>query len=129
MTSGAIKKILLILLILPALACRSTITKPTTNLSMDVYLETATPSPTPQITDTATVTASPEACEVKADALHLRGAPSIEGTVIAWLVKGDQLTILSDPPSGGWIQVTTADNQIGFVNSHYCKSETMRRIK
>ena len=113
------KRLFFLLLIIPALACSSTLTKPTAKLSADVSTETAIPSPT--ITPTITATASPETCEVIAEALHLRDAPNIEGLVTAWLIQGDQLTILSDPPSGDWRKVMTADKKIGWINSIYCK--------
>ena len=115
------KKILFILLIFPAIACSSTLTKPAANLSTGNSTATATYSPILSITDTAIATASSEACEVIADALHLRDAPSIEGLVIAWLVKGDQLTILTDLPVGDWVKVQTDDDLIGWINSNYCK--------
>lgn len=112
------KRLLFLLLIIPALACSSTLTEPTANLSADVSTETAIPAPTPPITPTAT--ASPGTCKVIAEALHLRDAPNIEGLVIAWLDQGDQLTILSDPPSGDWIRVQSVNNT-GWINSQYCE--------
>jgi len=114
------KKILLILLILPALACNSTLTQPAANLSMSVTTETAIPAPTPSKAITPTATASPETCEVTAEALHLRDAPNIDALVIAWLNQGDQLIILSTKPSGDWIQVQF-QTITGWINSTYCE--------
>ena len=116
------KRLLFLLLIIPALACSSTLTEPTANLSAGVSTETAIPAPTPSntITPDPTATASPGTCEVIAEALHLRDAPNIEGLVIAWLDQGDQLTILSDPPSGDWIRVQSVNNT-GWINSQYCE--------
>jgi hypothetical protein len=112
-------RILLALLVLAlgTLACSTTFIKPTANLSADVSpTEQALPSPT----ITITVTASPETCQVIADALHVRDAPNIDGIVIAWLRSGDQLTILPDPPSGDWIRVQSGPIT-GWINSHYCE--------
>lgn len=108
--------ILLLLLTVCTVGCIPLPNLPTANLSASLPTVTAIPAPTPP-----TATARPETCRVIAEVLHLRNAPNIQGTVIAWLLKNDQLTILSNPPLGAWIQVTTADNQTGFVNSHYCE--------
>lgn len=120
------KRILLFVLLIgsiPALACSGTITKPTAILSDGVSMETAiaAPTPSPPITPAPTTTPSPEICEVTADALHVRDAPTIEGIVIAWQVLGDHLTILPDPPAGDWVKVQTADAITGWVNSIYCE--------
>ena len=111
-------RFLILLLILPALACSTSFTEPAANLSAGVSTETAIPAPTPPITPTAT--ASPETCKVIAEALHLRDAPNIEGLVLVFLNQGDQLTILSDPPSGEWVKVMTGANLTGWINSIYC---------
>lgn len=116
------KKLLWLLLILPALACNGTFMDPIANLSAGVSTETAIAAPTPPAASIAAAgTASPNTCIVIADALHLRDAPNIDGLVIAWLSKADQLTILPDPPAGDWRKVMTADNITGWINSIYCK--------
>jgi len=112
-----VKKLLWLLLILPALACSSTLTKPVANLSSE---PTATPIPSPPIVTLPTGTARPGACEVTADFSHLRDAPNVAGKVIAWLELGDQLTILPTKPSGDWIQVQF-ESSTGWINSTYCE--------
>lgn len=117
------KRLLCFLLIcgaLPALACSLSLTEPTANLSAGVSTATAIPAPT--ITTEPTGTASPQTCNVIAEALHLRNAPNIEGLVLAFLNQGDQLTILPDPPSGEWYKVMTGDNLTGWINLQYCEA-------
>jgi len=113
------KKILLLLLILPALACA--FANPIENLGAGVSTETAIPSPAPMITPTIAGTASPEICKVIAGVLNLRDAPTTAGHVIAWLYEDDQITILPDPPVGDWRKVMTADKLTGWINSQYCE--------
>lgn len=117
------KRLLLILFILPALACSSTIAKPAPAPAqlIDIPItERIAPSPA-WLEPAATATASPESCEVSAEGLHVRDAPGLEGTVIAWLRRSDHLTILPDPPVGDWVKVQTADAIIGWIKSTYCE--------
>ena len=81
-----------------------------------VTVEPFPPPPSPMAT-----AAAPEMCEVTADGLHVRDSPGIEGTVIAWTVKGDRLTILPVAMSGVWIRVRTAAGLTGWIHSHYCE--------
>ena len=109
----------LILLALASLACSLSLTEPTANLSASLATKTAIPSPAATITPTAT--ANHETCKVIAEALHLRDAPNIEGLVLSFLNQGDQVTILSDPPSGEWVKVMTGVDITGWINSLYCE--------
>jgi len=111
----------LVLLILPALACSTQLTKPVENLKADLIAETAIPSPT-LLSATAEATARSETCEVIADeALNLRDTPGIDGTVIAWLKSGDELKIVSGTAAGNWLKVQTADGLTGYINSTFCE--------
>lgn len=107
----------LCILALASLACSSTITKPIAGNAAGPF-PTDQPSPTPP---NVSPTARPEVCTVTAEALHLRDAPNIQGLVIAWLVKGDQLQLLPDPPAGDWLRVQTAGHVTGWINSIYCE--------
>ena len=116
------KKILLLLLILPALACSGSILKPTATMSAIVSLtEQILLSPTPTIKPGPEKTETPDICTVTAaESLHLRDAPNIEGTVITWLTPGDELTLLPDPPSGDWVKVQFG-KFTGWIHSNYCE--------
>ena len=113
------KKIFLILLMLPALACSGTIVKPVAQMNEPVATAVATPSPT--IVAAVTSTASPNICTVNVGTLNLRNAPTTAGTVIDWLYQDDVLTLLPDPPIGVWVKVITADKITGWINSTYCE--------
>ena len=115
------RKYLLLLLIIPALACSTTLTKPMPAQLNDNILPTEQDLPSPTIaTISTTRTATPQICEVIADALHVRDAPNVSGKVIAWLEHGDQLIILPTEPSGDWIQVQF-ESLTGWINSIYCE--------
>jgi len=112
---------LIVLLIIPALACSSTLTEPMpARIGASVTTETAIAAPTPHGPIVPTRTASPAMCKVTADVLHLRDAPNVAGYVMAWLEQGDQLTILPTKPSGNWIQVQF-ESLTGWINSTYCE--------
>ena len=112
--------LLLLLLIIPALACSTTIIKSAPAEMNNKVFPTEPALPSPSSTLAITATTIPGVCEVTADALHLRDSPNAEGTVIAWLEQGDQLIILPTKPSGNWIQVKF-ESITGWVNSTYCE--------
>lgn len=113
------KKIyLLILLVLPALAC---------------FMPTATPAPiTPTTAATPAQVAylphptnTPQpACTITAESLNIRTQPeggANESSVIGWLYSGDVVTIL-DSSRGAWLEVRAGD-VTGWINSTYCKGQ------
>lgn len=112
------KEYLLIPLVLLTLACNIMFADPFANLSAS--LPTATELLSPTATRAATATQPADTCRVIAEALHLRDQPGLQGTVIAWLKKDDQLTILSASPMGDWRKVMTAENITGWINANYC---------
>lgn len=115
------KKIYLILLILPMLACymstptqQATITPPAGATAPALSATAAAPIvyiPTP------TGTASP-ACIVTAEKLNVRKEP--EADVIAWLYSGELVTVLEDAPRGMWIHIR-AGSVTGWIHKDFCK--------
>ena len=102
--------LLIALLAFPALACTSSaaqLTHPTDQPAQLAPTETAIPA-------TCTITAF--------ETLNLRAGPGTAEAVKAVLSKGDQLTILPDPPQGAWIHVRAGD-LTGWINSKYCKGK------
>jgi uncharacterized protein YgiM (DUF1202 family) len=87
-------------------------------LSSAVQLElpmTPSPIPSPSSTPGASL------CTVKAKSLNVRAASGIDSNVLAWLHRGDVVTILSDPPEGNWIHIRTQGGIEGWINSKYCE--------
>ena len=83
--------------------------------------------PSPQPTATAatqppTATATAAACVVSATALNLRYGPGLAYGVKAWLIAREILT-LTGKARGAWVQVRTAQNITGWINSNYCKGK------
>ena len=90
-------------------------------------------TPTEPATQTARTVASlapepmatasePAHCKVIAqEALNLRNGAGVSFDVIAWLKAGDILTLTTQPARGAWIEVTTASNLTGWINSLYCE--------
>ena len=117
------KKIILALLVLwlASLACSL---EPTTGAAADVLPTKPNPSPAPSVRTVSSETPiTPGTCTVMADVLHLRDAPSIEGTVTAWLFAGDVASIEST--RGAWYQVKT-ERGAGYVHSKYCKNQNLK---
>jgi hypothetical protein len=113
------KKIYLILLILPALACfagnktQTIITSKITTVPATIIFPPVNYIPLP------TSTQMP-ACIVSVKSLNVRSSP--ESDVIGWLYSGDLITILEDTPHdrGAWIRIQ-AGVITGWINSKYCK--------
>lgn len=57
---------------------------------------------------------------VTADVLRLREQPNTSCQVLANLVNGTSLQVLSEPASG-WVRVRTADGKTGYVSTDYVK--------
>ena len=81
--------------------------------STETPASTPSPSPTP----------SPERCQVSAGLLNLRACPGTHCGVLAVLQQGDLLTVLE---RGHWLNVKTDTGAAGFINSKYCKKETIK---
>lgn len=119
------KKLYLILLMLPALACYGsnkaqatitptrTITPITATAAPMLYI----PSPTPE---------AETLCQVKtgidAGLLNLRDGPSMSYKPLEVLHEGDPITLLEDPARGEWIKIKSLSFQ-GWVNSNYVTCE------
>ena len=87
---------------------------------------TAALSPTQPIPITPTANSPPRVCTVLTGipdgALNLRTGAGIEHAVITTLTEGQRLTLTAAAPRGVWIQVSTADQITGWINSNYCTS-------
>ena len=81
-----------------------------------------TPQPTATATQPATATATAAACVVSATALNLRYGPGLSYGVKAWPIAREILT-LTGQARGAWVQVRTAQNITGWINSNYCKGK------
>jgi cell wall-associated NlpC family hydrolase/uncharacterized protein YgiM (DUF1202 family) len=57
---------------------------------------------------------------VRATGLRLHSSPSLQGSVQTTLPQGQRLTVLSR--SGTWIEVRTANGQVGWVDAAYTSS-------
>ena len=111
------KKIYLILLVLPIWAC--TMSSMSTDAARSVTVEaiqTLTPSPTLQ------------ACQVKTNvesgSLNLRSGPGTSFQPLKVLSEGEPITLLATPARDGW-QAVKVDSMAGWVNQKYisCKKE------
>ena len=51
------------------------------------------------------------------------GGLILVGLVIAWLIKGEQLTLLPNTPAGDWVKVRTGHDLTGWINSNYCERQ------
>lgn len=115
----------LLMLALLMLAC--SLSEPTTGAAAKVFPTKPNPSPAPSTTQGPTETPiTPGTCTVTAESLHVRDAPSIDGTVTAWLFAGDVATI--EATAGEWLKVIT-DRGAGYVHSHYCETQTNNNPK
>jgi uncharacterized protein YgiM (DUF1202 family) len=81
--------------------------------STETPASTPSPSPTP----------SPERCQVSAGLLNLRTCGGTHCGALAVLQQGDLLTVLE---RGHWLNVKTDTGAAGFINSKYCKKETIK---
>jgi uncharacterized protein YgiM (DUF1202 family) len=114
------KKMFLLLLILPGLACFSG------NVTRGTGKPTA--SPTTMITNapviylpSATATGIPEAvCVVTVKSLNIRKEPNAD--VLAWVYAGDVVTILKDARRGEWVKIR-AGSVTGWIHSDFCKGQ------
>ncbi|MDX9690748.1 MAG: SH3 domain-containing protein [Alphaproteobacteria bacterium] len=105
------KKIILLLQVLPFLAC-------TLTNGAAAPLPTATDEPAQVL---PTVTPKAITCTVTAfEALNLRQSPGMSSAVIAVLRNGDLLTILPQPAQGKWILVRAGGLE-GWIHSNYCE--------
>ena len=86
-----------------------------------------TPTAAPQRADTLKAeripTPSPKRCTVTAGLLNLRSCGGTHCGVLAVLQQGDLLTILE---RDHWLNVKTDTGAAGFINSKYCKKETIK---
>lgn len=96
--------LLLILMILPALACATTTSAPLKATSAHLSH--------PEGAETCTVTA--------ALALNLRAGPGTSYAVLDTLKRGDILTLLPQPAHDLWIAVRAQELE-GWVHSTYCE--------
>ena len=113
--------LLLVLLLLPSLAC--SLTSSLAPGAMVASMPTITPTPgvspaLPTPTDTATPTHETTCTVTAAEALNLRAGPGTSYQVIDWLKPGQVLTVIDQ--AGTWIQVTTPTGAAGWVNLIYC---------
>ncbi len=106
------KKLYLLLLALPALACFTNTLQPTATPTPTVKVATLAGSPLPTVQEPT--------CIVTAQSLNIRSNPGVNGSpVLGWLYQGDFVTILEDAPHGNWIRIQ-AGIVSGWINSKYC---------
>ena len=108
------KNMLLILLLLPSLACYISNTTQTA-IAPTEAIQPASVVYIPFPTNTQEPT-----CTITAQKLNMRSNP--DSSVIAWLYQGDLVTVLGEA-RGKWIQVRAADNVTGWIHSNYCKGK------
>ncbi len=107
------QKLVLVLLVLTALACKAQApTPPSSPTQIRAAIKPA------QIIQAPTLTCTVTALE----ALNLREGPGTDSEVIAVLAHGELVTILDKKPQGNWIHVR-ATRHIGWINSTYCTQE------
>lgn len=101
-------KILLAILTLALTACAPTLPSPT---PQDTPTAAATDAPTATSTATGALT-----CTVTAYTLNVRSGPGVEYGAVAWLTRGEIVTIHDQ--RGAWYDIGT-----GWINSTYCKGD------
>ena len=120
------KKIFLLFLILPALACtmsnqaRGAMPTPSqepTIITVNKLPEIAADAP---LSPTATATACEVDTGIEGGTVNLRTCAGISCSVLAIVTEGESLDILT---AGNWIQVTNTDGVTGWLNSKYCKGK------
>lgn len=114
-------KKIIILLALASLACG--LTAPA-SAALQQTPQTATNAPTMAVEPPNSPT--PPICTVTVENLHLRAAPDAGAVVIAWLRRGDTLTLTADSARDGWRRVTTPTGAAGWVNATYTNCEAKK---
>mgnify|MGYP001822834147 FL=1 len=56
---------------------------------------------------------------VNTGALNLRSGPGVEYEAIGVVYNKQQVSLLEQPGSSGWVQVRLSDGQQGWLNSNY----------
>lgn len=111
------KKIIILLLVLPLLACTLTNASSIANPSKPA-LDDSTPQTIkrPQVTKADSIT-----CTVTAfQTLNVREIPSMQSAVIAVLQHGEIVTVLADDVENVWWKIQT-QNVAGWIHSNYCE--------
>ncbi len=100
----------------------STIAQPT---ALPTALPTATATWTPEPTATATITptrSGPDAEILEiGEGLRLRAEPGLSADVLATLPAGLELRFVGRTSDGGWYQITTPNNETGWVWGNYLR--------
>lgn len=116
--------IVLIVIALSSLACMQSAALSSSSPTLTPTLTETTTKPALTVTSSAPLPTATERahCKVIAQAaLNLRNGAGVSFDVIAWLTPGEILTLTNQPARGAWIEVTTASNATGWINSHYCE--------
>ena len=108
------KNMLLILLLLPSLACYIS------NTTQTAIAPTEAIQPAPVVYIPLPTNTRQPTCIITAQKLNMRSNP--DSSVIAWLYQGDLVTVLGET-RGKWIRVRAADNVTGWIHSNYCKGK------
>ncbi|MBX3036757.1 MAG: SH3 domain-containing protein [Anaerolineales bacterium] len=107
------KKIIILLLVLPFLACTLTNTsKPALDDATLQTLKRPQVFKTDEVAITCTVTAF--------QTLNVREAPTMQSAVIAVLKHGEIVNILPDDIEKVWLKIQT-QNVTGWIHSNYCE--------
>lgn len=107
------KKIIILLLVIPFLAC--TLTSPSNPALDDATLQTLK---RPQVfkADEVVITCTVTALET----LNVRQSPTTQSAVIAVLKHGEIVNILPDDGEKVWLKIQT-QNVTGWIHSNYCE--------
>jgi uncharacterized protein YgiM (DUF1202 family) len=110
------KKLYLLLLVLPALACFTGNKIQAMNV-LPTIVTMPIPFKSAVIDNSPTPAHMRVTCTVTVKSLNVRSGP--ESNVVGWLSSGNLVSILEDPPRGDWMHIQ-AGNVTGWIYSKYC---------
>ncbi len=115
-------QIALMVLLLAACAAQLTPTPQptaTTNPILAHLAASATSIPTPTLPPNTPTPYQPIQATITTDNLLLRQGPGLRFDPIGMYPQDQKVTVISQAPSGFWLQVLTADNQSGYMMTNY----------
>ena len=93
----------------------------TTNPILALLAATATSIPTPTLPPNTPTPYQPIQATITTDNLLLRQGPGMRFDRIGMYSTGEKVKVISQAPSGFWLQVQTTDNQSGYMMTNYLK--------
>lgn len=93
----------------------------TTNPILALLAASATSIPTPTLPPNTPIPTpyQPIQATITTDNLQLRQGPGLRFDPIGMYPQDQKVTVISQAPSGFWLQVQTADNQSGYMMTNY----------